>query len=229
MTATGEATALSGIMRWSRRAGLGMRAQALAIARARCFLRRARRRHGHVLAWWALGDRRRPPADGDGAGDRVPPRAGARLSARDRIATSLGARNGLMVRTGSPSRAREVERFIFDKTGPYPWAPDVRAAWRSAGRGAVLALAAAVESDSEHPLAAAILAAAARGTSRSTQQPNSRHRGRGPARPSRPEGVLGGPRLRDERGWALADGIERSTAAGPRRGGPCCTWRPTTS
>jgi Cu2+-exporting ATPase len=76
------------------------------------------------------------------------------------ITTSIGARNGLLVRDRlALERAREIDTMIFDKTGTLTKGEFGVA--RSAtvdgwDEGRALALAAAVESDSEHTLARAI-------------------------------------------------------------------------
>jgi P-type Cu2+ transporter len=76
------------------------------------------------------------------------------------ITTTIGARNGLLVRDRlALERAREIDTMIFDKTGTLTMGKFgvVRAAtvegW---DEGRALALAAAVEGDSEHTLAVAI-------------------------------------------------------------------------
>jgi len=80
------------------------------------------------------------------------------------ISTSLGARNGLLVKNRiALERARELDVVIFDKTGTLTMGRPALAAVSAAGgmdEGAVLRLAASVEADSEHPLARAIVAAA---------------------------------------------------------------------
>jgi P-type Cu2+ transporter len=80
------------------------------------------------------------------------------------ISTSLGARNGLLVKDRlALERARELDVVIFDKTGTLtrgePVLVDVAAAADTTD-DEVLALAAAVDADSEHPLAKAIVLAA---------------------------------------------------------------------
>ncbi len=81
------------------------------------------------------------------------------------ISTTLGARNGLLVRDRlALERARELQVVIFDKTGTLTRGEPVLAGVATApGQHSdeVLALAAAVEADSEHPLARAITRAAA--------------------------------------------------------------------
>jgi Cu2+-exporting ATPase len=76
------------------------------------------------------------------------------------ISTSLGARNGLLVKDRlALERARELEVVIFDKTGTLTKGTPALAGVRTAGadESEVLRVAAAVETDSEHPLARAIV------------------------------------------------------------------------
>jgi Cu2+-exporting ATPase len=77
------------------------------------------------------------------------------------ISTSLGARNGLLVKDRlALERAREIDTVIFDKTGTLtkgkPVLADVRVA-SGAREDEVLGRIAAAETDSEHPLARAIV------------------------------------------------------------------------
>jgi P-type Cu2+ transporter len=80
------------------------------------------------------------------------------------ISTTLGARNGLLVKDRlALERARDVQVVIFDKTGTLTRGePALTGAFPVTGvtEDELLALAAAVEADSEHPLARAIVAAA---------------------------------------------------------------------
>jgi P-type Cu2+ transporter len=74
------------------------------------------------------------------------------------ISTSLGARNGLLVKDRlALERARIVDTVIFDKTGTLTRGQPTLA---DASDAEALRLAAAVEGDSEHPLARAILSGA---------------------------------------------------------------------
>jgi P-type Cu2+ transporter len=82
------------------------------------------------------------------------------------ISTSLGAQNGLLVKDRlALERARNLDMVIFDKTGTLtrgsPALSGVAAAPDS-NESDLLALAAAVETNSEHPLAKAIVAEAKR-------------------------------------------------------------------
>ena len=82
------------------------------------------------------------------------------------ISTSLGARNGLLVKDRlALERARELDVVIFDKTGTLTRGEPVsrRRAAGGTDEDEVLALAAAVEADSEHPLARAVVGAAGSG------------------------------------------------------------------
>jgi Cu2+-exporting ATPase len=79
------------------------------------------------------------------------------------ISTSLSARAGILVRDRlSLERMRRVDTVLFDKTGTLTRGEHVLSgvAARNGDDDGLLSLAAAVESDSEHPLARAIVAAA---------------------------------------------------------------------
>jgi Cu2+-exporting ATPase len=80
------------------------------------------------------------------------------------ISTTLGARNGLLVKDRlALERAREVRIVIFDKTGTLTRGEPTVAGMIAApgtGEDELLALTAAVEADSEHPLARAVVRAA---------------------------------------------------------------------
>jgi Cu2+-exporting ATPase len=163
VTAVGDATALSGIMRLVAEAqASGSRAQALA-DRAAALLFYVALTAGLVtlVVWWLLGDP-------EGALIRTatvlviacPHALGLAIPLVIAISTSLGARNGLLVKDRlALERARTVDAVIFDKTGTLtrgePVLSDVAAG--SADVERVLGLAASVEADSEHPLARAIV------------------------------------------------------------------------
>jgi Cu2+-exporting ATPase len=163
VTATGEATALSGIMRLVAAAqASASRAQALA-DRAAALLFYIALASGAVtlLAWWALGDV-------EGAFVRTatvlviacPHALGLAIPLVIAISTSLGARNGLLVKDRlALERARTLDVVIFDKTGTLTRGEPVLVESTS---DESLALAAAVEADSEHPLARAIVEGARR-------------------------------------------------------------------
>jgi Cu2+-exporting ATPase len=163
VTATGDATALSGIMRLVAAAqASASRAQALA-DRAAALLFYVALTAGAItlVGWWALGDP-------EGALVRTatvlviacPHALGLAIPLVIAISTSLGARNGLLVKDRiALERAREVDTVIFDKTGTLTRGEPVVAALApvaGADEATLLRLAAAAERDSEHPLARAI-------------------------------------------------------------------------
>jgi P-type Cu2+ transporter len=75
--------------------------------------------------------------------------------------TSLAARNGILVKDRlSLERSRIVDIVLFDKTGTLTRGEHVLTNVAGRDRDAVLAHAGAVEAESEHPLARAIVAAA---------------------------------------------------------------------
>ena len=167
VTAVGEQTALAGIMRMVAAAqASGSRAQALA-DRAAALLFYVALAAGVItlIAWIVLGDT-------EGALIRTatvlviacPHALGLAIPLVIAISTSLGARNGLLVKDRlALERARELDMVIFDKTGTLtkgePVLTDV-AASPGVDEAEFLGLAASVEADSEHPLARAIVAGA---------------------------------------------------------------------
>ena len=167
--AVGEATALSGIMRLVAAAqASASRAQALADRAAAALFYVALAAGSLTLAaWWLQGDP-------EGALVRTatvlviacPHALGLAIPLVIAISTSLGARNGLLVKDRiALERAREVDVVIFDKTGTLTRGRPVVSAVAVAGEASddeLLRLATSVEADSEHPLARAIVEAAAR-------------------------------------------------------------------
>jgi Cu2+-exporting ATPase len=167
VTATGESTALSGIMRLVAEAqASGSRAQALADRAAAILFYVALTAGFATLAWWWLaGDR-------EGALVRTatvlviacPHALGLAIPLVIAISTSLGARNGLLVKDRiALERARELDVIIFDKTGTLTRGQPAligRAVAPGTDESTLLALAASAEADSEHPLARAIVDAA---------------------------------------------------------------------
>ena len=170
------------------------------------------------------------------------------------ISTSLGARNGILVKDRiALERMRELDAVLFDKTGTLTRRPHVvdRQRW-PVPTTTDLRLAAAVEADSEHPLARAIVAAAPNARSSCPRRTGSRPSPGGRAAHGRwPRVAVGGPRLLAERGpstspdagddaWAAradrartssdGDGLGRwpwKTRSGPnprRRSASCTTW-----
>jgi Cu2+-exporting ATPase len=168
VSAVGEETALSGIMRLVEAAqASASRAQALADRAAAILFYVALTAGAVTLVFWWL------QRDPEGALVRTatvlviacPHALGLAIPLVIAISTSIGARSGLLVKNRiALERARELQVVIFDKTGTLTKGqPVVAAITATEGDEAdVLRLAAAVEADSEHPLARAIVAEAAR-------------------------------------------------------------------
>ena len=210
VTATGDETALSGIMRMVAQAqASGSRAQALA-DRAAAILFYVALAAGAItlVGWWILGDP-------EGALVRTatvlviacPHALGLAIPLVIAISTSLGARNGLLVKDRlALERTRTVNTVIFDKTGTLtkgePVLVDVAADAIEVER--VLGLAASVEADSEHPLARAIVEGARqRGVETRPAADFEALAGRGArARVHGHDVFVGGPRLLQDLGLA---------------------------
>jgi P-type Cu2+ transporter len=164
--AVGEQTALAGIRRLVEQAqASGSRAQALA-DRAAGLLFYFAVGAGLITAavWLALGDP-------DQAIERTvtvlviacPHALGLAIPLVIAISTALAARSGILVKDRlALERMRTVDAVLFDKTGTLttgkPQVSGVAAA--DGDTDGLLGLAAAVEADSEHPLARAIVASA---------------------------------------------------------------------
>ncbi len=167
VTAVGDSTALSGIMRLVAAAqASASRAQALADrAAALLFYVALASGIATLSIWWFLGDP-------EGALVRTatvlviacPHALGLAIPLVIAISTSLGARNGLLVKDRlALERARELDLVIFDKTGTLTLGePAVTGVLAIDGMtdDDVVRMASAVEADSEHPLARAIVRAA---------------------------------------------------------------------
>jgi Cu2+-exporting ATPase len=209
VSAVGEETALSGIMRLVEAAqASASRAQALADRAAAILFYVALVAGAVTLAfWWLQGD-------AEGALVRTatvlviacPHALGLAIPLVIAISTSIGARNGLLVKDRiALERAREVQVVIFDKTGTLTKGQPVVAeiAAVEGDEADVLRLAAAVEADSEHPLARAIVAdAARRGIDTSDATDFESLAGRGArARVDSSDVAVGGPRLLAELGF----------------------------
>jgi Cu2+-exporting ATPase len=169
VTAVGEETALSGIMRLVAQAqASNSRAQALA-DRAAALLFYVALVAGVVTlaAWILLGD----PEEALIRTATVlviacPHALGLAIPLVIAISTTLGARNGLLVKDRlALERAKDLQVVIFDKTGTLTLGRPVLAGVVAAPgvtEHELLAVAAAVEADSEHPLARAIVAGVAK-------------------------------------------------------------------
>ena len=169
VTAIGDQTALSGIMRLVAAAqASGSRSQALADRAAAILFYVAVVSGALTLTyWWLSGDKEHALIRTATVLIIACPHAlGLAIPLVIAIATSLGARNGLLVKDRlALERARNLDMVIFDKTGTLtrgaPAVSDVAAA-PGITEGDLIGQAAAVESSSEHPLAKAIVAEAKR-------------------------------------------------------------------
>ena|SRR5579864_3327414 len=158
VTAIGEQTALSGIMRLVASAqASGSRTQALA-DRAAAILFYVAVASGAITLtyWWLSGDKEHALIRTATVLIIACPHAlGLAIPLVIAISTSLGAQNGLLVKDRlALERARNLDMVIFDKTGTLtrgvPALSGVAAAPGS-NESDLLALAAAVEANSEHP------------------------------------------------------------------------------
>ena len=174
VTAVGEATALSGIRRLVEEAQTSRsRAQALADrAAGALFYFAAAAGVVTFVVWMAIGD----PQEAIERTVTVlviacPHALGLAIPLVIAISTATAAKAGILVKDRlALERMRQVDTVLFDKTGTLtkgrPAVVDVAVAdGVEDSQDAVLALAGAAEADSEHPLARAIVvAAAARGS-----------------------------------------------------------------
>jgi Cu2+-exporting ATPase len=229
VTGTGDRTALAGIVRLVEQAQTSRsRAQALA-DRAAFYLTLIAIVSGVVtlVAWLLLR-----PGEPAFAVERMvtvlviacPHALGLAVPLVIAISTTLGARGGLLVRDRRGlEEARNLTAVVFDKTGTLTLGEhrvvDVAAAEGMTEEDA-LRLAAAVEGDSEHPVARAIVKSAEeRGIAAPAAEGFAAIPGRGVR--ARVEGrdlQVGGPNLLDAAGAvpppALAAAAERAAAAG---------------
>jgi Cu2+-exporting ATPase len=169
ITAIGDQTALSGIMRLVAAAqASGSRTQALADRAAAILFYVAVASGAITFAyWWFSGDKEHALIRTATVLVIACPHAlGLAIPLVIAISTSLGAQNGLLVKDRlSLERARNLDMVIFDKTGTLTrGSPTVSGVAAAAGatEDDLLARAAAVESNSEHPLAKAVVAEAGR-------------------------------------------------------------------
>jgi Cu2+-exporting ATPase len=222
VTAVGEQTALSGIMRLVAAAqASGSRTQALA-DRAAAILFYVAVMSGAITLtyWWFSGDKEHALIRTATVLIIACPHAlGLAIPLVIAISTSLGAQNGLLIKDRlALERARNLDIVIFDKTGTLTrGSPAVSGVATVPGTNDVdlLAHAAAVEVNSEHPLAKAIVAEAKR------RNLPALHAAEFEALPGRGakaliDGeriVVGGPRLLTEGKVTLPTEIEESTTA----------------
>jgi Cu2+-exporting ATPase len=220
ITAIGDQTALSGIMRLVATAQASRsRAQALA-DRAAAILFYVAVASGAITFtyWWFSGDKEHALIRTATVLIIACPHAlGLAIPLVIAISTSLGAQNGLLVKDRlALERARNLDMVIFDKTGTLTrGSPAVSGVAVAPGttEDDLIARAAAVESNSEHPLAKAIVAEAKR---RSVAQLSATKFEALPGRGAKAlvEGKsveIGGPRLLSEAKVAVPPEVQKLT------------------
>src|SRR6476469_7818906 len=222
VTAVGEQTALSGIMRLVAAAqASGSRTQALA-DRAAAILFYVAVASGAItlIYWWFAGDKEHALIRTATVLIIACPHAlGLAIPLVIAISTSLGARNGLLVKDRlALERARNLNMVIFDKTGTLTrGSPAVSGVVASPGinESDLLAQAAAVEANSEHPLAKAIVAEAKRRNLPQLQAAKFESLpGRGAqAQVNGKSIVIGGPRLLSEGKITVPPEVEKFTTS----------------
>ena len=222
ITAVGEKTALSGIMRLVATAqASGSRTQALA-DRAAAILFYVAVAAGAMTSayWWLAGDKEHALIRTATVLIIACPHAlGLAIPLVIAISTSLGAQNGLLVKDRlALEGARNLDMVIFDKTGTLtrgsPALSGVAAAPGSS-ESDLLAHAAAVEANSEHPLAKAIVAEAKRRNLPTLQAADFEAlSGRGARAVVNGKSIaVGGPRLLIEAKVTVPPEVEKLTTA----------------
>ena len=220
ITATGEQTALSGIMRLVATAqASGSRTQALA-DRAAAILFYVAVVSGTITFtyWWFSGDREHALIRTATVLIIACPHAlGLAIPLVIAISTSIGAQNGLLVKDRlALERVRNLDMVIFDKTGTLTrGSPAVSGFAAASGttENDLMARAAAVESTSEHPLGKAIVAEAKRrGVAQLSATNFEAQAGRGAKALVESQNVeIGGPRLLTEAKVTVPPEIEKLT------------------
>jgi Cu2+-exporting ATPase len=224
--ALGEDTALAGIARLVREAqGSRSRAQALADRfAALLFYVAAGAAVATLVIWWSLGDF-------DEAVMRTvsvlviacPHALGLAIPLVIAISTAMAASAGILVKDRlALERMRTIDTVLFDKTGTLTLGEHVVTGVAGVGELAddeVLRRAASVESDSEHPLARAIVAAAGQRGELATATGIRSFAGRGvEATIDGVEHAVGGPALLRERDLSVPTALEPSVAAWRAKG-----------
>ncbi len=220
ITAVGEQTALSGIMRLVATAqASGSRTQALA-DRAAAILFYVAVASGAItlIYWWLSGDKEHALIRAATVLIIACPHAlGLAIPLVIAISTSIGAQNGLLVKDRLALEcARNLDMVIFDKTGTLtrgsPALTGVGAA-PGGNESDLLADAAAVEANSEHPLAKAIVSEAKRRNVPAVQVFDFKSLpGRGAqAQVNGKIVMIGGPRLLTEGNVTASPEIEKLT------------------
>jgi P-type Cu2+ transporter len=220
ITAVGDQTALSGIMRLVAAAqASGSRAQALA-DRAAAILFYVAVASGVITFtyWWLSGDKEHALIRTATVLIIACPHAlGLAIPLVIAISTSLGAQNGLLIKDRlALERARNLDIVIFDKTGTLTrGSPAVSGIVAAPGttEDDLIARVAAVESNSEHPLAKAIVTEAKRrGVNQLSATNFEALAGRGAK--ALVEGTsiaIGGPRLLTETKVTMPPEVEKLT------------------
>ncbi len=220
VAAVGDQTALSGIMRLVAAAqASGSRAQALA-DRAAAILFYVAIAAGAITFtyWWVSGDKEHALIRTATVLIIACPHAlGLAIPLVIAISTSLGAQNGLLVKDRlALERARNLDMVIFDKTGTLtrgsPAVSEIAAA-PGTTENDLIEFAAAVESNSEHPLAKAIVSEAKRrNLDRSSATNFQALPGRGAKAFVQGKSVeIGGPRVLTEAKVTVPPNIEKLT------------------
>ena len=224
--AVGPNTALAGIQRLVEEAQRShSRAQALA-DRAAAFLFYVATGAGVVtfIAWSLLGDSRSAVEKTVTVLVIACPHAlGLAIPLVISISTSLSARNGILIKNRlALEQMRRVDVVLFDKTGTLTAANHIVTGVVAVEEGRenrVLASAAAVESDSEHPLARAIVKAAQEKGSVPTAGSFRSMTGRGVQ--AEVEGrslAVGGPKLMQERSVDIPESLRHQVDKWMERG-----------
>ena len=222
ITAIGDQTALSGIMRLVATAqASSSRTQALADRAAAILFYVAVTSGAITFAyWWFSGDKEHALIRTATVLIIACPHAlGLAIPLVVAISTSLGAQNGLLVKDRlALERARNLDMVIFDKTGTLTrGSPAVSGVVPAPGttENDLIARAAAVEFNSEHPLAKAIVAESKRRSLAELSVTNFKAlSGRGAE--ALVEGksvVIGGPRLLTETKVTVPPEVEKLTTA----------------
>ncbi len=220
VTAVGEQTALSGIMRLVAVAqASGSRTQALADRAAAILFYVAVVAGAITLTyWWLSGDKEHALIRTATVLIIACPHAlGLAIPLVIAISTSLAAQNGLLIKDRlALEGARNLDMVIFDKTGTLTRGSPVLAGIVAApgnNENDLLAHAAAVETNSEHPLAKAIVAEAKRRKLFALQVADFEAlAGRGArARVNGKSVMIGGPRLLTEGKVTTPPEVERLT------------------
>jgi Cu2+-exporting ATPase len=235
ITAIGDETALSGIMRLVATAqASGSRTQALADRAATILFYVAVVSGAITFAyWWFSGDKEHSLIRTATVLIIACPHAlGLAIPLVIAISISIGAQNGLLVKDRlALERARNLDVVIFDKTGTLTrGSPAVSGVAASPGtiEDDLIARAAAVESNSEHPLAKAIVAEAKRRNVTQLAGTNFEALpGRGAKTLVEGESIeVGGPRLLTEAKGMVPSEVEKLTTTWASEGRRFCMSLP---